>query len=673
MVFGFPDKFINFLKVLLKDAQIILDVNGIRSQPFLLKDGTGQGDPISSFLFNLCIELFIIKMQFHQSTKMFTIGQIPTTPEAFADDVHIYVAGDHPESLPAITKIAADFANLSGLHLSTQKTEFLSIGATPEMCDQARICGLKTVDKIKFVAAWVTATPGTEETDMQFLKPIEKIELVDRSWAWRRPSPYGATIIIRSLMASTTTHLLSNFDMGNQQLQYINNLFTKLLWASTNRHHTRKDRLIQPISKGGMNIISIPDFTMALRIQWFRKLCHPNPSIQNWRIVLNHYLAKYGIRDVDIPYLGWRDLKRLGIKLVEDKFRFWGTNFQHLSSIAKLWEESTTNIGMLPLFGGLIQEKAESSWLSIFDNNIPSVPDACLRMFHNGIRLATHVFHTHSINRVDSWRRGNAQEWGLQPNMMYDFNNSAHAVVRAKRILGETHKITRMRYPRNYMGTQLFYKCTYTKKGSSFAYKALIKEKAVQAGFLVNPSYLTWQNSTQHQIPMDKWIRNIELIKTINFSPRAKWRTYQQFLRTVWTPMKSYWSYGDEDDANCPSCGEFGADTTHILVDCTVAQTTWKHISSILSEYHDSRFQISKEQILFHHPLSRKMNIGVIIAAKTAIWKILWNVSSQPIHPKVIKCHLKTQLHLLIDTNLRIFNKDANWWRLKSMVNSTIK
>ena len=242
-----------------------------------------------------------------------------------------------------------------------------------------------------------------------------------------------------------------------------------------------------------------------------------------------------------------------------------------------------------------------------------------------------------------------------------------------KHILGQAHKITKMRYPRNYMGTHLFYKCTVTKKGSSFAYKAIIKQKSEQAGFLVNPSFRTWKNSHQHQIPMDKWIRNIELIKTINFSPRAKWRTYQQFLRTVWTPMKSYWSYHDEEDANCPSCGEFGADTTHILVECTVAQTTWKHISSILSEYHDSWIQISKEQILFHHPLTRKMNIGVIIAAKTALWKILWNVSSQPIHQKVIKCHLKTQLHLLIDTNLRIFNKDANWWKLKYLVNSTLK
>ena len=359
--FGFPEKFINFLRILLKDAQIILDVNGFRSQPFLLKDGTGQGDPISSFLFNLCIELFIIKLQFHHFTRMFMIGQFPATPEAFADDVHLYLAGDYPNNISAITKIAVDFAKLSGLHLYTQKTEFLSIGASQEMCDKARECGLKIVDKIKFVGAWVTACQGTMETALQFEKPIKKIELVDRSWAWRKPSPYGATIIIRSLMASTTTHLLSNFDMGDQQLQYLSNNFRQLLWSSTNRHHTRKYRIIQPISRGGMNIISIPDFTMALRIQWYRKLCQSNPTTQNWRTVLNQYLDKYGITDTDIPFLGWRDMKRLGAKLIEDKHIFWGKNFQHLSTIAKLWEESTTSIGMLPFFGGLIQDKAESS------------------------------------------------------------------------------------------------------------------------------------------------------------------------------------------------------------------------------------------------------------------------------------------------------------------------
>jgi hypothetical protein len=95
----FPDKFINIIMLLLAEAQIILDINGLRADPFQLIDGTGQGDPISSFLFNMVVQIFICKIIHNKDIKHFQIGNTIIIPEMFADDIHLFLQGNHEQSL----------------------------------------------------------------------------------------------------------------------------------------------------------------------------------------------------------------------------------------------------------------------------------------------------------------------------------------------------------------------------------------------------------------------------------------------------------------------------------------------------------------------------------------------------------------------------------------------
>jgi hypothetical protein len=85
--------------LLLADAQIILDINGVRDNPFKLIDGTGQGDPISSFIFNLVIQIFICKIINDKSIHHFNVNGTMIIPEMFADDIHLFLKGNQEQTL----------------------------------------------------------------------------------------------------------------------------------------------------------------------------------------------------------------------------------------------------------------------------------------------------------------------------------------------------------------------------------------------------------------------------------------------------------------------------------------------------------------------------------------------------------------------------------------------
>jgi hypothetical protein len=141
--------------LLLTEVQIILYING-RSHSFQVNDGTGQGDPISSFLFNLVMEIFITKLIYDRQINHFKINGTPIMPEVFADDIHMFLDGNDDLALRRVMRITQQFAELSGLHLSISKMEMMGVNESVGMVGQATRLGLSIITQIKFVGAFVT-------------------------------------------------------------------------------------------------------------------------------------------------------------------------------------------------------------------------------------------------------------------------------------------------------------------------------------------------------------------------------------------------------------------------------------------------------------------------------------------------------------------------------------
>ena len=679
--YNMPERFIQRIRLLLSGAKITLDINGRRHPSFDLRDGTGQGDPISSYLFNLVVEIFLNAIIHSQDTELFMIESHTCLPEAYADDVHIFAKGDSPKTVQEIIRIAEDFQKLTGLALSKPKTEYLSVGASLSTSLMAIRLGLKMVSEIKFVGIYTSANPSAEEDSRNFKNAFDKIGRVERSWGWRRPSPLGAVIIVRSLMASTATHILTNISLNKDERTRFEKMTRKFIWASS-RPQVRMGVMSQPIYRGGINHIDINFFTTALRTRWFRILTRKRngqPVTESWIHALNYWLAQYHLQASDIPALGHKDIAKLGRRLRSNECHFWGENLISFARVVKIFEEKTDNPTALPIFGGILQQIATRSGSSEVLTALSKNPVYTF-IFHQ-FKTVGDLFQKVNNDRVDLGQP-------LHPHIAFEGTDLGDQQTRRK-VYGGFKKVTSLickaigdlpiydhsciqvvcQSPFKEDHYALQYRCLKQMKGSSFVYRALIDDKATRLSLHTPKSYITSRKDQLHDISEVEWKLSLKRLSKIHCSPRARWQNIQVFLRTVWTPLKKFNDTGILDDACCPGCPDhWPANTAHLLYECSgLATNVWNFVSDLLEHVSGKPFNISKFKALYFHHVTNLVEFAVMASAKRAIIRVI-NAVRFPIHPRVSMRFLVTEITGTANTNIHALRDTPIWLQIKEVV-----
>jgi hypothetical protein len=149
--FNFGESFINWVKLLCtnREACVILLDNKV-GKNFKLERGNAQGDTISPFLFNICYQLLLFKIEYDLQIKSLpTTLPVPDSPIfspqkqvteyarkvfTFADDCNVICARDQV-SLNRLKQILDNFTSISGLECNLEKTNVLCIGQERDVDD----------------------------------------------------------------------------------------------------------------------------------------------------------------------------------------------------------------------------------------------------------------------------------------------------------------------------------------------------------------------------------------------------------------------------------------------------------------------------------------------------------------------------------------------------------
>ncbi|CAL0324296.1 unnamed protein product [Lupinus luteus] len=128
--FGFHERFIHWVEVILKSAMLSISVNGQSIGYFHCKRGVRQGDPLSPILFCLAEDVFSRGlMKLHEQGKIHHISgprNISTpTHVLYADDILIFCKGVKRD-IRALNNLISSYANASGQHISQAKCKFYS-------------------------------------------------------------------------------------------------------------------------------------------------------------------------------------------------------------------------------------------------------------------------------------------------------------------------------------------------------------------------------------------------------------------------------------------------------------------------------------------------------------------------------------------------------------------
>ena len=141
--FGFGHSFIKWINVLLNDVSSCINHCGNISDRFKVGRSCRQGDPISPYLFIICVEILALKIRNSQSVKGFKLGNFEQKLDFYADDLTAYLDGSE-SSLKSIVNILDQFRDISGLKINLSKCKAVWIGKN-------RFFNIKLCEELKLI------------------------------------------------------------------------------------------------------------------------------------------------------------------------------------------------------------------------------------------------------------------------------------------------------------------------------------------------------------------------------------------------------------------------------------------------------------------------------------------------------------------------------------------
>ena len=109
--FGFGQDFIQWVRTFLRNGSSCVMNNGVSTGYFILERGARQCDPLSPYLFILCLETLFIQIRNDKSVPGFKFRKLEIKRTSFADDVTFLVKDT--QSLRRILKLVKKYGIFS--------------------------------------------------------------------------------------------------------------------------------------------------------------------------------------------------------------------------------------------------------------------------------------------------------------------------------------------------------------------------------------------------------------------------------------------------------------------------------------------------------------------------------------------------------------------------------
>jgi hypothetical protein len=273
--FNFGERMIGYIRTLLYDrnARIILDEGC--SESFSVKRGSPQGDRSSPYIFILCIEILLIKLESMDGKgidqcnfirrEIAGIALTSSNSESYADDLTVLFKFC-AHAMDVIMDVMRDFYRISGLEVNKSKTQLMVTG-----CDMVQagtvIDNIEVVEKVTLLGIEIDRKITRIDTNWE--KCLGKITRLCNFWRLQRLGVAGRLLVSKSYLLAQVTYFLGCIPLTREYGDRINEVMAQFM-KGTDKILAR-DRWFLPAQLGGYDLIDVHILSTGIKSTWIKR------------------------------------------------------------------------------------------------------------------------------------------------------------------------------------------------------------------------------------------------------------------------------------------------------------------------------------------------------------------------------------------------------------------
>ncbi len=309
-------QFIPLFKLLYKDLQNDIMINGKIGKGYKISNGVKQGDALSCSLFILAIEPVIRNIMQNDNIRPLRSNDLNYSwPKVlgYADDLTIITSNEN-ECVREVFTEYETFTKSSRLKLNADKTEIFTINSTnmPPGPNYHNVVylgqnhTLNALDSIKINGVHFHNDRQTmQEINLAIM--TEKMNKHFTDWSRRSLSILGKIQIIKTFGLSQYLYTLAVLNLNPDHWKNIRKLIYKFIWNKNMNvapapHRISREVILTPVEKGGFGMVDLEAVMFASRIRRFAHLMehnsHPIAELQNI-LMANDLLIATPIKNIE--------------------------------------------------------------------------------------------------------------------------------------------------------------------------------------------------------------------------------------------------------------------------------------------------------------------------------------------------------------------------------------
>ncbi|XP_074300693.1 uncharacterized protein LOC141631995 [Silene latifolia] len=272
--FGFPKAFRKLIKACVRTVSLQVLINGTPSRRLFPQCGLRQGDPISPYLFILCMEilsLMIIKAESNRSIEGIKLSRnSPAISHLLYADDALLCFRLSPTACKSLRDILISFSAFSGQMINHQKSYIKFSPNTPDDFRDHVTNTLRVPSKQNFGNyLGVPIDIGRRKTAaFQFI--LDKISTKILYWGAAHFSQPAKLLLINTILIASFAHVASILPIPLQITTKINYLIDLFWWKQSQnkraQHWLSPDILQLPKTEGGLGIKMLKDFPIPEKV-----------------------------------------------------------------------------------------------------------------------------------------------------------------------------------------------------------------------------------------------------------------------------------------------------------------------------------------------------------------------------------------------------------------------